>query len=351
MKRPNPLLIVGASGRAAAASMRRKGYDPFVIDLFSDSDTRRLAPCLRCPFERYPDGFIELARQAPEGPWMYTGALENYPDVIEEISVHRPLIGNGLAVIAEVRDPWRLAQHLPEHVPACSETVPAHGSWILKPKAGAAGIGIRRANPGDTMPPGCFAQEYLEGPSYSALFFDEKLLGVTQQLIGTRWLNAPEFRYAGNVGPLPGHPLDLLQAMGRNLVHRTGLRADWGFDFMISATGKPLVIEVNPRYTAARELFDYAAIRRHHAVFAKGIFYAPRRFTLPADGPWSLPHGDDLVTHPDWADIPDSLTVHEQGQPVITMLVEGANAEDCLEQLRLRTERLNAEVMTRAATL
>jgi hypothetical protein len=36
---------------------------------------------------------------------------------------------------------------------------------------------------------------------------------------------------------------------------------------------------------------------------------------------------------------------------VITMLVEGANAEDCLEQLRLRTERLNAEVMTRAATL
>jgi uncharacterized protein len=104
---PNPLLIIGASGRAAAASALRAGLSPFVIDLFADADTVRLCPTLKCDLADYPHGFIELAKQAPPGPWMYTGGLENYPDVIAVISEARPLWGNGPEKLAEVRDPFR----------------------------------------------------------------------------------------------------------------------------------------------------------------------------------------------------------------------------------------------------
>jgi predicted ATP-grasp superfamily ATP-dependent carboligase len=70
-----PLLIVGASGRAAAASARRAGFDPYVIDLFADADTRRLAETVRCPIERYPGAIPELARRLPPGPFLYGGRL------------------------------------------------------------------------------------------------------------------------------------------------------------------------------------------------------------------------------------------------------------------------------------
>lgn len=333
-----PLLIVGASGRAAAMAALRAGWRPFVIDLFRDADLDAIAPGLRCPFEGYPVAFVELARQAPPGPWLYTGALENYPDVIETIARDRPLLGNGLAVIAEVRDPFRLAQIIPDNVPAISETVPANGRWLLKPKAGAAGIGVRDAVPGEAMPAGGFAQAFVAGPAMSALFIDGDLLGVTRQLIGTDFLHAPPFRYAGNVGPLPGEATDDLRTIGERLVRATGLRGDWGIDFIRDADGVARVLEVNPRPTAARELFDLAAMDDVHRVYAKGIFYAPRRIVWPADGPWNRPV--DLWQRPDFADVPQPGAVHEPGQPVITLLVDGANDDDCVAQLRQRAERL-----------
>ena len=64
------VLILGASARAAAASARRAGLDPFAIDLFADADTEQICDCLRCPPDRYPEGLFELARQAPPMPWM-----------------------------------------------------------------------------------------------------------------------------------------------------------------------------------------------------------------------------------------------------------------------------------------
>ena len=99
------LLIVGASGRAAAASAIRAGYDPFVIDLFADADTHRLCPVLKCDPAVYPHGFIPLAEKAPASPWMYTGGLENYPEVVEAISQRRELIGFGSEDLRRMRDP------------------------------------------------------------------------------------------------------------------------------------------------------------------------------------------------------------------------------------------------------
>ena len=142
----DPLLIVGASGRAAAASAIRAGFDPFVIDLFADADTKRLGPVLRCPFADYPHGFLSLAKQAPPGPWMYTGGLENHPNVVAAISETRPLWGHSPVQFADLRDPFRLFSILHVRGYRCPQVCPfaAHpsGRWLVKKFNSGGGRGI-----------------------------------------------------------------------------------------------------------------------------------------------------------------------------------------------------------------
>ena len=204
------LLIVGASGRAAAASALRAGFDPFVIDLFADADTGRLCPTLKCDPADYPHGFVELASRAPPGPWMYTGGLENHPDVVVAISEKRELWGNGPDVLRKVRDPWFLDM-LPKHVAGFAAVAgradtPAPWGWVRKPLAGAGGGGVRVVGHGDnTNDPGVYYQEFIDSDPQSAVFFaaanasEPVPLGRTLQLVGTPWLHAAPFQYAGNI--------------------------------------------------------------------------------------------------------------------------------------------------------
>ena len=101
------ILIVGASARAAAMSARRGGLNPWAADMFGDQDLRAC-----CPVERiddYPNGLERVLAAAPAGPWMYTGALENYPDLVDRMAALRPLYGIGGESLRAVRDPQRLA--------------------------------------------------------------------------------------------------------------------------------------------------------------------------------------------------------------------------------------------------
>src|SRR4051812_15417928 len=82
-----PLLLLGASVRAAAWSALRGGLvQPWCIDLFADADLQRACTARTIPPTDYPHDFLAAARQAPPGPWLYTGALENYPDLIAAIT-------------------------------------------------------------------------------------------------------------------------------------------------------------------------------------------------------------------------------------------------------------------------
>src|SRR5215471_13660301 len=99
------LIIVGASTRAAAFSALRAGLKPWCIDLFADADLRAKCPVMQIPRQQYPHGLAEMIRQhAPPGPWMYTGGLENYPQVLHEISQDRFLLGAGEITVQQVRD-------------------------------------------------------------------------------------------------------------------------------------------------------------------------------------------------------------------------------------------------------
>lgn len=374
--------VVGASARAAAGSLARAGFAAWAVDLFADRDLRRIAPCVRCPADDYPEALPRLADAFPPGPVLYTGGLENRPDVVSELAARRPLWGNPPDVLEAARNPFFISRVLeprdmnfpwPEVRPA--DAAPPEGDWLLKPRSGAGGQGIRRWNPGDPLPrhpERWYFQQYIDGTPMSALFVSDPprqiLLGITEQLVGTPWLHAGRFRYAGNIGPVRVYSGDdyVLARAGGEMAEAAGLRGVWCYDYIKVEPDGPFPVEVNPRYTAGLEVLELAAgvpsLLGHAAAFGhpglpvpfpttatsrvvgKAIYFAPHRITFPASGPWDADLSGDYHPWrlPGFADIPDAGEVIEPGWPVLTFFAEGSTPDECRARLQSTAADLDA---------
>jgi uncharacterized protein len=355
------LLIIGASGRVAAAAARRAGFTPFVLDLFADADTQLLAETVRC--DDYPHGFLPLAQRLPRMRWLYTGGLENYPDLIATISQHHDLWGNAADVVRAVRDPILLSRrlrafrrsHPRTYWPGDTideTTIPL----LRKPIRGAAGHGIRLATPADHDDANRthYLQEQVVGEPMSAVFRDRQLLGITRQLIGAEWLHAQSFAYCGNIVSR----LDLDGAAIYGFLF-SELQGIWGIDFIHRTQprlGVPsseiAIVEVNPRFPASFEVLEHSQRRSLlvserpipvDVVVGKAIYYAADTFTFPSSGPWdaSLKKCTNVWHRPDYADLPHVNSVIAAGQPVLTILAEAASEAVCEAQLRARAAELD----------
>jgi predicted ATP-grasp superfamily ATP-dependent carboligase len=377
-----PVGVVGASARAAVTSLARAGFSAWAVDLFADRDLRRLAPCARCPFDRYPAALPGLCDAFPPGPVLYTGGLENHPDVVRDLSRRRPLWGNAPDTLVRVRDPFALADVLVSSgitgIPITSlpRVAPPAPRAVWKAFRSAGGLGVRFADPGEPAPPGAYLQEFVDGPPMSAVYVTAAggtvLLGVTRQLVGESWLHARPFAYCGNVGPVPvsSDLEDALRRMGEAVGRAGGLSGVWGVDF-VPRGGLPYPVEVNPRYTAGVEVLElggrFAALAAHAAAFTttepppagagrpgspvgKAVYYAPGRIVFPPAGPWDaeFERDSDPWRVPAFADIPDPGAVVEPGWPVLTFFATGSTADACRAKLEERAAELDG-VFGRAA--
>ncbi len=364
--------VVGASGRAAAASLVRAGVTPWVVDLFADRDTQRVAECIRCPFDQYPAALPSLCEGFARSPVLYTGGLENHPEVVAQIAADHELWGNDPGVLQKVRDPFFL-QDAGILMPHTRQSLPSTGRWLRKARS-AGGQGIRWAHENDTLQPGEYFQEHLDGPAFSAQYRTSKgktaLLGVTLQLVGTPWLHAEPFHYTGNIGPLLPSPREEegdrrqnalahanlcqeeLEELGRTLPTLTGLHGVWGIDFILH-DGRPHLLEVNPRYTAAMEVLELVhgfSVFNHSSSVSTGctcvgkaIYFAPHRIRFPVVGPWdadlALPFDPWRV--PGFADLPVAGEVIERGWPVLTFYSSSDAASEVQNRLQLRAAELD----------
>jgi predicted ATP-grasp superfamily ATP-dependent carboligase len=369
------LIILGASARAAAISAVRAGFEPWTADLFADADLRAsVRDAVRCPVDDYPRGFREILRDAPDAPWIYTGGLENHPDLIRDLSEIRPLWGNGPDVLAACRAPFRVERLLREagfatpQVRGTDAELPDGCRWLRKPLKGSGGQGIDFAARSETGSDH-FYQQFIDGPAYSGVFVrargETRLLGVTEQLVGpVAWLNAPAFRYAGNVGPVDlGSAVrgDLLR-LGQLLAEACHLRGIFGVDFILH-DDRSHVVEVNPRYTASIEVLERClglrALTWHRLEFdpvaatpvpgdagrpccIKAILYAERRFVAPASFAGLVRdvvfgNGNTAIR---FADVPAPDEVSEPGWPVLTLMADGESRVTCLESLQRQAERI-----------
>jgi predicted ATP-grasp superfamily ATP-dependent carboligase len=379
------LVIVGASVRAAAFSALRAGLRPWCADLFADVDLQRVAPVVPVQGQDYPEGLLEIVKQAPPVPWMYTGAMENRRDLVGRLTETRPLWGCDPAALALARNPWRVATCLREADLPCPDIrlVPVTGRWLIKPLAGAGGRGIAvwDGRQESLSRKKVYFQEMVEGLPCSAVYVGDnsgaRLLGVTRQLIGEPWLHAGPFHYAGSVGPLSlgTAATTLFEWIGNALCRGCNLRGLFGVDCILR-DGVPFPVEVNPRYTASVEILEHTtgleSLELHRTacmlsrspqgraglrlaakqggdcnIVGKAILFARDPLTFPADGPWLAALDQPVTPLRDFADIPPAGSFIDRGRPILTLFARAASVEECLGELRRRAEILDRRLFGR----
>jgi predicted ATP-grasp superfamily ATP-dependent carboligase len=362
------ITIVGASVRAAAASAARAGLQVRAADLFADDDLRALCPTVRVA--NYPREFEAVLRAAPTNGWMYTGAIENYPRLVERMSKVAPLWGNPCEVLRAVRNPMQVNAALRAAALPCPAVqrddagIPADGTWLCKPlrSAGGSGIEWRRAG-SHRAKRGHYFQQFVPGLAMSALYVATHsaavLLGVTRQIVGGDGNGQNGFRYSGSIGPLdaPQRIADAFARIGDALAAQFDLRGLFGVDAIVN-DGGVWPVEVNPRFPASAELYDWAGgvstVGLHVAacrgdrleapplpttrlVYGKAIVFADRTYTV-GDGLEKL--AGTRIAH-DWpllADIPAKGSTIRTGEPIVTLFAAEQSEPRVLETLRAQTQ-------------
>jgi len=384
-----PLAIVGASTRSAAASAVRAGFQPLAADLFADADLRAIATATRV--SPYPEGLLDWLRAIEPPAWMYTGALENYPELVDQMAWIAPLLGNPGDVLARVRSPWELSDSLgsagllfPETRPS-AKGLPIDGSWLAKTYTGASGSGVRvlSGEPGagsgeENRPEKLCYQKRINGTPCAALYVaargQAQLLGITRQIIGEPWLRAHGFQYAGSIGPWPisESTRATLARLGNVLSERFELAGLFGVDFVLDGE-QVWTVEVNPRYTASVEIVERCtgvrAIATHVAACG-GLAAAsgraddsPTRDESNCHGKVTLFATRDVAISQEFADysIAESLlspwpmlgdvsaagTPIENGRPVLTIFASGTSVAEVEQRLRERVVEVERKLYFR----
>jgi len=399
MQSLNPsIAIVGASARAAAYSAHRAGFAPVAADLFADADLRRLCPAT--PIDRYPDDLLPWLREARPTAWMYTGALENYPELVDAMAQVAPLWGNDGLALRRVRSPWQLADTLrgadllfPETRPS-PDGLPRDGSWLAKTCRSAGGMGVGELGTplpdGEQQGEGSEATDAIAGPPRGPgeLVYQQRipgtpccavyvannkavsLLGITRQLTGEPWLGARQFQYCGSIGWQTAEEavMATIEHIGRVLAERFALVGLFGVDLIIDPDRRVWTIEVNPRYTASVEIVEratgIATLVLHAAAchdtdletasmsriaatsHGKVILFAKRDLSISEEfSEWALNQAAS-VPWPLLADVPRAGTVIECGRPILTLFAAGPSSKEVEQQLQRRAADLENRLST-----
>jgi predicted ATP-grasp superfamily ATP-dependent carboligase len=367
------LTILGASVRAAAQAALRAGFAPYAIDLFADRDLAATCPSVR--IGRYPQDFLTALAAAPDGPWMYTGGLENFPQLVDRLAEIRPLLGNRGDVLRAVRDPSRLARAVRSAGIPFPETPirSAAETWLIKPRRSSGGHRIRFALPEELLQPprGTYLQRYVEGEASSAVFIAAGgraiLLGVSRQLLGRDFgLDAP-FLYVGSIAPLLLRPDERakLEMLANTLAATFGLTGLFNVDFVRTADDL-WPVEVNPRYSASVEILERITamnfVALHVAAFenrslpacitasprsfaGKAVVYARRSGVTPPALDELVNRWNQTASPPLIADLSHVGEPIRAGQPVVTVFAEGtADAEASLRSRVAQVQQALANI-------
>ncbi len=343
---PSRILIVAVSARMLAQLAIADGYEVVALDRFGDVDLRAIAITDTAADN---DSLVALADGVEADAVVYGAGLENRPELVARLADGRELLGTPAEQLPAVRDPWAVAAaaaaagaRAPETLGPSASATPT-GGWLRKPRAGGGGRGVRRWA-GGRLRAGEILQRRVPGLSCSAVAIadgrDATVLGLTEQLHRGR------YEWTGNVTPprLPAAELTELDGRWRavcaEVASRFGVLGAFGVDGIWD--GRRLwVLEVNPRPTAALELFAEGAFAAHvraargvsvltsgppappscakvkHVLFADRDLRAPDPDWWPAGLVRDIPHRDELI---------------RRGSPVCTLLSATTDPDTLMRQ-------------------
>lgn len=331
------VLVVAVSARMIAQLAVCDGYAVTALDRFGDVDLRAVAEVTTAATS---DAMAARARDVDADAVVYGAGLENRPDLVAQLCEGRELLGTPPEQLPAVRDPWAVGAaaravgaRAPESRSVARPPVRAPGAtWLRKPQRGGGGRGVREWR-GGRLRAAEILQRRIHGLSCSAVAIGDgrraTVLGLTEQLH-----RSPGFHWIGNLTPprLPAGEQDeldgRLRAVCAEVAARFGVRGAFGVDAIWDGH-HAWVLEVNPRPSAALELFGPGAFEAHlrgarglglpragsppaaRCAKVKLVLFADRDVRAP-DPTWWPP---DLVR-----DIPRAGEAISRGAPVCTLV-------------------------------
>ena len=369
------VLIAAASGRALAASARRAGYAPLVVDFFADDDTREAAEsCVRLKdglargFQR--DSLMAACERLAAGRTVagvvYGSGFEDRPTLIEAMAKRWRLMGNPATIVARLKDPLifaALCRDIAVPHPETRLDRPADSSrWLARQRGGSGGGHIRSAEADPPADGETYFQRRVDGRSVSALVLADGarcvILGFSEQWAQER----RPFRFAGAARPasIPPSVEQALAAAAGRFCERTPLVGLNSLDFLATEDGIWL-LEVNPRPGATLDIFEPErgpSLFALHAAACEGVLEpAPRiegaRATQIVYASYEIAETPSFVWPP-WArDRQPAGSAVAEGDPFCTVVAGGATAADARRALAGRVatieSSIRSSIRTRAA--
>ncbi len=272
-----PIVLFGASVRAAAESARRSGFRVLGVDYYGDLDCREAcdsfwlwedAQCDHLESKRamevFLKGAVSIAVGGVEGSKM-EAAMGAFSEIVRPLPDSSGL-AEQLRQLTSIRTPE-------SYDPVCCDPASLFDigrRWLRKSRVRSGGLGVRWAAVASKMAlpqdSSIFFERYIAGRRLGVSFLSDGqslvLLGVCRSL-HTRKGDLP-FVYSGSFGPIrvEASMALQLQTFGRELIKRTGLRGLFGADVVVDRAGEIWLLEVNPRWTASSELIDRDFIAR-----------------------------------------------------------------------------------------
>jgi predicted ATP-grasp superfamily ATP-dependent carboligase len=375
MSTANPtfdFIALGDNVRSVVASALRAGYGVWCADATHSLDLQAMLPTSHhCSRGQYPHGFTEILAGAPEGqPWLYTSAINRYPNLLRQLIDLRSLAGNGVNAVGfahshdEIKRTLRELGCLTPEVRRPDAERPDYCRWLAHTDGSVRGFGQVFIEANTELPSTtCYLREHIEGVPLSASFVASgnecRLLGVTELFLGTDWLHAPGLEYAGDIGPveLPEQVREELLLIGNTLVERGHLRGLFAVDFVLR-DNRVWTVHVQPSYTESMEIIELAcetsvlaahwaacgfeheqrrSLSRRAYCVARGVVHAPCRLTIPNEIErvvWSALQNPALYVEPLYSDVPRPGEVIEQGWPIMSIFAYGSTKQECLGRLQ-----------------
>ncbi len=386
------LLVIGIDVASIAASAKRSGYNVYAVDYFGDQDTKASTKfsssqvqqvprksCGRISENFSPRSLVELAQrltqQYPVDGILLASGFEDCPEELNALSHLAPILGNPLEVTVKVRDSMQFFDTLAKKHIRFPKTVKAKGieqaqraacqmnyPLIVKPAKGFGGGEVQLIHSTEELNSASLSeevlvQEYVRGTAASASIIgngkDSVVLTLNEQLLGIQQLGASgQFTYCGNIVPLEASQATLrtCESICIDTSNAFGLVGSNGVDFVLDESGKPWVVEVNPRFQGTMECVEKTLginlVEAHieacngrlitppkesHNFFTRIILYAHRRCSVP-----------DLSVFTEVRDIPFPNVVIERGEPICSVLTEGKTRAQSLD----RAQELAGQIYT-----
>lgn len=303
------IYVVGASGRAAAESVRQTGLRAIVLDLYADADSGDQVDLLIV--ESYPESILDQLSQQPPGWILLAGGMEHYPDLVTSLEEWHRLIGPNVTQLKQLRDLRFLSNSLAKSIKlkfpttiisdrerlisADNDSIAISSAkkvlrssepvWLKKSWRGCGGFHIEEFR--GTLPSKeidfstSYLQQKLFGRSIGSVFYCRssqiELLGVVdaisqathESLVGPQ-PELPRMAYRGSYGPteisdeLRDAMCEWIRELTRAIDYSGLLQVDWIVDNLDQAW----LLEINPRWTASMEIIEWAAQRNLFSIQA-----------------------------------------------------------------------------------